>query len=96
MITDVFDFVFFLSIHDVRGWLGEVDTVLGRFAIRSQQTRMEDVMNGPARGKVQPIGHRGYSFCDVEGSMTFRGEFERLIREIKVLPFKPDSVANVE
>jgi hypothetical protein len=96
MITDGFDFVFLLSVYDVRGWPREVDAVFGCFAIRSQQTRMEDIMNGPARRKVQPVGHGGYSFRDFEGSMTFGGEFERLIREIKVLPFKPDSVANVE
>ena len=96
VIIDGFDFIFFFSIHDVWGWPREVDTILGCFAIRSQQTSMKDVMNGPARGKIQPISHGGNSFRDFKRAMTFGGQFERLIREIKVLPFEPDSVANVE
>ena len=36
------------------------------------------------------------SLIDHKGSMTFRGEFGRLIREIEVLHFQPDPVSNLE
>jgi hypothetical protein len=58
MPTDGFDFEFFFSVHNVWGWSREVDAILGRLAIRSQQTCVEDVMNGPGRGKFQSISNR--------------------------------------
>ena len=51
-----FDFEFFFSVHQIRGWPRVVGPVLTRFTIRSQQTRMEYVMDGPGRGKSEPVG----------------------------------------
>jgi hypothetical protein len=58
MSADGLDLKFFFSIHDVWWWSREVDAILGRLAIRSQQTRVKDVMNGPGWRKLQSIGNR--------------------------------------
>jgi hypothetical protein len=58
MSADGLDFEFFFSVHDVWWWSREVDAILGCLAIRSQQTRMKDVMNGPGRGELQSISDR--------------------------------------
>ena len=73
MIRDGLDFVFLLAVHDVRRRSGEVDAVFGRLAIRSQQTCMEDVMDGPGWGELQAISDWRNDLCDCEGSMTFGG-----------------------
>jgi hypothetical protein len=58
MSIDGFDFKFFFSIHDVWWWSREVDAILRRLAIRSQQTCMKDIMDGPGWGKFQSISNR--------------------------------------
>jgi hypothetical protein len=58
MSADGFNLEFFFSVHDVWWWSREVDAILGRLAIRGQQTRMKDVMNSPGRGELQSIGDR--------------------------------------
>jgi hypothetical protein len=58
MSADGFDLKFLFSVYDIWWWSREVDAVLGRLAIRSQQTRMKDVMDGPGRGEFQSIGDR--------------------------------------
>src|SRR6267154_2239315 len=74
---DGLDLVFFSSSNQLRWWAAIVGTVLHSFTIRSQQRGMEDVMNGPGRGKIKLVGHRGYLFGDEKGSMTFGGQFAR-------------------
>jgi hypothetical protein len=58
MSADGLDLEFFFSIHDIWWWSREVDAILRRLTIRSQQTRMKDVMNGPGWGEFQSIGDR--------------------------------------
>jgi len=58
MSADGLDLEFFFSVHDIWRRSREVDAILGRLAIRSQQTCMKDVMNGPGRGKLQSISDR--------------------------------------
>jgi hypothetical protein len=58
MSADGLDFEFFFSVYDIWWWSREVDAILGRLAIKSQQTCVEDVMNGPGRGKFQSISDR--------------------------------------
>ena len=82
MVRNGLDLVFLFAVHDVRCWSGEVDSVLGRLMIRGQQTSVEDVMNGPGRGELQAVSDWRNDLCDREGSMTFGGQFERLIREV--------------
>jgi hypothetical protein len=53
----VFYLVFFISINQVRGWPREVGAMSTRFAIRGQQGRVEDIMDGPGLGQVELIGH---------------------------------------
>jgi len=78
---DGLDLIFFCPSNQLWRRAAVVGAVLHSFVIRSQQGGMEDVMNGPGWGEVELISHRRYSFGDVEGSMTFGGQFARLIRE---------------
>ena len=55
---DLFNFEFHFSFHDVRRGPREVDSMLDRFAIRGQQGRMEDVVDGPGRREGELIGDR--------------------------------------
>ena len=52
MVNDSFDFVFFGVLDKVRGWPRVVGPVFYSFAIRGQQGCVEDVMDGPGRGKL--------------------------------------------
>ena len=57
---------------------------------------MEHVMDSPGGGKLELISDWRNSLIDHKGAMTFRGEFGRPIREVKILCFEPDSVPNLE
>jgi hypothetical protein len=70
---DLFDFEFHFAFHDVRGRSREVGPVFYCFMIRGQQRRMEDVMDGPGWGQVEPIGDRRYLFGNDERSVSLRG-----------------------
>jgi hypothetical protein len=48
---------------------------------------MKHVVDTPGRWQGQLICHRGNFFDDPEGSITFCGEFRRLIREFQIFPF---------
>ena len=45
----------FFSVDKVRGWPRVIGPVLIGLLIRGQQTRVKHVMDGPGRGKVEPI-----------------------------------------
>ena len=47
---------------------------------------MEDIMDGPGRGKLELIRHWGDLLSDDEGPMTLWSEFARLIRQGQVGP----------
>ena len=85
MVSNGLDFVLLFSIHYLRGRFRKIDPMFLRFAIRCQQTSMEDVMNGPGWRKLELISHRRNSLIDNEGAMTFRGQLRGSIREFKVL-----------
>ena len=46
---DLFDFILFFSVDEIRGWLGEVWAMRRRFMIRSHQGRMKHVVDFPTR-----------------------------------------------
>ena len=52
VINDSLDLVFFGVFDEVRGWPRVVGPMFHGFAIRGQQGRVEDVMNGPGCGKL--------------------------------------------
>ena len=52
VINDSFDFVFLGVFDKVRGWPRVVGPVLYSLAIRGQEGRMEDVMDGPGCGEL--------------------------------------------
>ena len=70
--------------------------MFGRLAIRCEKQGMEDIVNGPGRWELELISNGGYSFSDGEGSMTFGGQFARLIREGQILRLEPDRVPYLE
>jgi hypothetical protein len=76
MICDGLDLKFFFSINDIRWWAQVVVSILPSFAIRSQQSSMEDIMDGPGWGQCELIRHRRYHSDDFEGSMMFGHEFQ--------------------
>ena len=84
MVSNGLDFILLFSIHYLRGRFRKIDPMLLCFAIRSQETSMEDVMDGPGWRKLELISHWRNSLVDNEGAMTFRGQLGRPIREIKV------------
>jgi hypothetical protein len=47
VINDGLDLVFFGVFDQLRGWPRVIDPVLHRFAIRGQEGRVKDVMDGP-------------------------------------------------
>ena len=55
---NLFDFEFHFSFHNVRRGPREVGPVLDRLTIRGQQGRVENIMDGPGRGKGKLIGDR--------------------------------------
>ena len=52
VINNSLDFVFFGVFDKVRGWPRVVGPVFCSFAIRGQEGRMEDVMDGPGHGEL--------------------------------------------
>ena len=52
VINDGLDFVLFGVFNKVRRWPRVVGSVFCSFAIRGQEGRMEDVMNGPGGGEL--------------------------------------------
>ena len=84
------------SVDHFGRWTIVVWSMLGRLAIRCEKRGMEDVVNGPGRWELELISNGGYSFSDSEGSMTFGGQFARLIREGQVFCFEPDRVSYLE
>ena len=52
VINDGLDFVFFGVFDKVRGWSRVVGPVFCGFAIRGQEGRVEDVMDGPGCGEL--------------------------------------------
>ena len=85
MVSNGLDFILLLSIHYLRGRFRKIDPMFLCFAIRCQQTSMEDVMNGPGWRKLELISHWRNPLIDNEGAMTFRGQLGGSIREFKVL-----------
>ena len=58
VINDGFDFIFFGVFDKVRRWPRVVGPVFRSFAIRGQEGRVEDVMDGPGGGELQLICNR--------------------------------------
>ena len=52
VINDGLDFIFFGVFDKVRRWPRVVSPVFCSFAIRGQEGCVEDVMDGPGRGKL--------------------------------------------
>ena len=57
MVSDGLDFVLLFSVYYLRGRFRKVDPVFLRFTIRRQQAGMEDVVDGPSRGKLELISN---------------------------------------
>jgi hypothetical protein len=96
MIHDSFYFKLLLASHQVRWGPRVIGAVLIGFMIRRQQTCVEDVMDGPGRRQLWPIGHGGYLMGDNKGTVMLRGQLERLIREGQILAIEPDLIIYVE
>jgi hypothetical protein len=73
VIHNGFYFEFLFASYQVRRWSRVTRSVLIGLAIGSQQTCMEDVMDGPGRWQFQSVGYRGYSMGNKKGAMTSRG-----------------------
>ena len=58
VINDSLDFVFFGVFDKVRRWPRVVGPVFCSFAIRGQEGRVKDVMDGPVSGELQLIRDR--------------------------------------
>ena len=58
VINDGLDFIFFGVFDKVRWWPRVVDSVFRGLAIRGQEGRMENVMDGPGCGELQLIRDR--------------------------------------
>ena len=85
MVSNGLDFILLLSIYYLGGRFRKIDPMFLCFAIRCQQARMEDVMNGPGWRELELVSHWRNSLVDNEGAMTFRGQLRGSIREFKVL-----------
>ena len=57
MVSNGLDFILLLPIHYLGGRLCKVDPMFLCFAIRRQQTGMEDVMDGPGWRKLELISY---------------------------------------
>ena len=55
VINDGLDLVLFCVFDQFRGWPRVVDPVFCRLAIRGQEGRMEDVMDGPGWGQSELV-----------------------------------------
>jgi hypothetical protein len=58
MVSNGLDFVFLFAVDYLWRGFRKVDPMFLRFAISSQQTRMEHVMNGPGRRELELISDR--------------------------------------
>ncbi len=47
---DLFDFILFFSVDEIRGWLGEVWAMRSCFMIGGQERCMKYIVNSPIRG----------------------------------------------
>ena len=73
VINNVLDLVFCFSCHQFRGRPCVIRPMSLVFVITGQQGGMEDVMNGPGKGKLQLISNWRYLFGNGKGAMMFRG-----------------------
>ena len=73
VIRDGLHFELLFSINKVRGWPRVIGPVLIGFLIRSQQTCVKYVMDGPGRRESESISDGGNLLRDKEWAMTSRG-----------------------
>ena len=58
VINDGLDLIFLGVLDQLRGWPRVVSPVFCRLAIRGQEGRMKDVMDGPGWGQLELIRNR--------------------------------------
>jgi hypothetical protein len=87
MTSDGLHFVFRFTVDKVRWWSRKVRTVGVRLDVWGKEIVVEDRMNVPGRGEVESGSHRGDEFRNSEGSVSLGGQFDRSVRNWKVLSF---------
>ena len=81
MPQNVFYFKFFFPVYQFRGWSKVIGSLLLRHPIGRQQQGMEDIVDGPGRGKLKLIRHWRDLLSDGKGSMMPWSELVHLIRQ---------------
>jgi hypothetical protein len=74
--VDLFHFVFFIAINQIRGRSGEIWSMRWCFNIRPYQTGVEYQVNAPLDRELELHGHWQYDFVNFEGSMLSGGQFD--------------------
>ena len=96
MPHDCFHFEFIFPLDHFRGRSIVVCPMFFCLEIGGQQGCMEYVMDGPGRWELELISNRRYLLHNREGSMTFRGQLARLIRERQIFGLEPDFISHLE
>ena len=90
LCVDLFYFIFFFSINQIRGRSREVGSVCWHFSVRCQETGMKHRVNTPLGWEFELHGNWRDDFDDLERSMASWGQLSSSIQQWEVLPFKPD------
>jgi hypothetical protein len=85
MVSNRLDFVLLSIIDKVRWGPREVFSILIRLFKRHEERGVEHGVYGPLWGQAQLIDDWGYHPCDLEGSVSPRGEFGGPVRQCEVL-----------
>ena len=83
---DCFDFEFFLSFDQVRGWFRVVETIDFVLLVGRESTSMENIVDAlPAVGQFQPKVDSSDGVCNFKWPKVFGSEFLRGVVSVDIL-----------
>jgi len=74
-LKDLLNLPFRLTIHEVRGWLLEVPSMLWGFLVWEEETGMEGVVDAPLGRQFEVICGGPYYLCNFKGSIALGAQF---------------------
>ena len=86
MFQNRFNFVFFFSADEVRGWFWKVRTMFGCFMIWCEKVGVEDIVNFPIEWELESVRDGSQDFGDWKWPLSFCGDF-LIVTKFEVLRF---------
>src|SRR5579863_97068 len=92
-LKDFLNLPFWLTIHEVRGWLLEVLSMLWGFLVREKETGMEGIVDAPLGRQFEAICGGPYYLRNFKGSIALGVQFGCWMSRLEVNSLQPDLLA---